>query len=71
MEIWVGTHNEDVPLAVVAPEVAQSPGNGQEGNLVNRGGAPDRPCVPELRSVPNNAGHSGLVHHLQEQDALA
>ena len=71
MQVRLWGDNKDVLLAVVAPEVAQSPGNGQEGNLVNRGGAPDRPCVPELRSVPNNAGHSGLVHHLQEQDALA
>ena len=71
MQVRLWGDNKDVLLAVVAPEVAQSPGNGQEGNLVNRGGAPNRPCVPELRSVPNNAGHSGLVHHLQEQDALA
>ena len=71
MEIRVRADHKRIVLAVVAPEVAQSPGNGQERNLINGGGAPDRPCVPELRSVPNNAGHSGLVHHLEEQDALA
>merc|ERR1719370_1183444 len=64
MQVRLWGDNKDVLLAVVAPEVAQSPGNGQERDLINRGGAPDRPCVPELRSVPNNAGHSGLVHHL-------
>ena len=64
MEVGVRADHEGVILAVVAPEVAQGPGHGQEGDLVHRGAPPDGPGVAQLGSVPHHPGHPGLADHL-------
>ena len=67
MKVGLRGDDKDVLLAVVAPEVTKGPGNGEEGNFVDRGGSSDGTSVAELRSVPNNARHSRLVDHLQTE----
>ena len=65
MKVGLGRDDENVLLAVVAPEVAEGPGDGEEGNFVDRSRSSDGTSVAELGSIPNNAWNSRLVHHLQ------
>ena len=58
MQVRLWGDNEDVLLAVVAPEVAKSPGDSKEGDLIHGGGSPYWTGVTELGSVPHNARHS-------------
>ena len=45
VEVGLGRDNKGVVLAVVGPEVAEGPGHGQEGNLVDRSATPYRTGV--------------------------
>ena len=58
MQVGLRGDNEDVLLAVVAPKVTKGPGNGKEGDFVNRSGSSYGTSVAELGPVPHNARHS-------------
>ena len=45
VQVGLRRDDKDILLAVVGPEVAEGPGHRQEGNLVNVGAPPHRPCV--------------------------